>query len=93
MDDDDIKACSWYKDGKIEYTAWLLEKMGLHEALKNCSIPAISDSRSPDKIMEGLGDTKQQYTIWHDGGEWLISVKGKEEEQCKTLREWICGNE
>jgi ribosome-associated translation inhibitor RaiA len=34
-------------------------------------------------------DTKYQYTIWHDGGEWIISVKGKEEEMCKTLNEWL----
>lgn len=36
-----------------------------------------------------LGCTDRKFIIWHDGGEWLISLEGKEMDQCKTLREWL----
>jgi hypothetical protein len=32
-----------------------------------------------------------QYTIWHDGGEWFIGVKGNEMKECKRLTEWLRG--
>ncbi|MFA5319532.1 MAG: hypothetical protein WC387_04205 [Candidatus Paceibacterota bacterium] len=38
-------------------------------------------------------DTKKRYKIWHDGGEWFISLEGKEMTNCKTLVEWLsCTN-
>lgn len=54
--------------------------------------PPVSGLLPPDELEKALGSTNRQFTIWHDGGEWLISLKGKEHEQCKTLREWIGGN-
>jgi len=32
-----------------------------------------------------------QYTIWYDGGEWFIGVKGNETKECKRLAEWLRG--
>jgi hypothetical protein len=53
----------------------------------------VSGSLPPDELEKSLGSANRQFIIWHDGGEWLISLKGKEHEQCKTLREWICGTD
>ena len=61
----------------------------INEALRQ---PPVSGSLPPDELEKSLGSANRQFTIWHDGGEWLISLKGKEHEQCKTLREWIGGN-
>lgn len=42
-----------------------------------------------ETLTSSLGDTNRQFTLWHDGGEWLISIRGKEQEQCKALKEWF----
>lgn len=68
---------------------WIIEAMEEYAALRQ---PPVSGSLPPDELEKSLGSTNRQFTIWHDGGEWLISLKGKEQEQCKKLREWICGN-
>lgn len=65
-----------------------------HETeVKKLRQPPVSGLLPPDKLEKSLGSTNRQFIIWHDGGEWLISLKGKEHEQCKTLKEWIGGND
>jgi len=39
-------------------------------------------------IEKGLSK-KHQYTILHDGCDWIISIKGNEHTIWKTLREWL----
>ncbi len=38
-------------------------------------------------------DKRLQYTVWHDGGEWFIGIKEREETNCKTLKGWLAGKE
>ena len=61
------------------------------EALKTV-IEAAEKSKSNtliDKIAKDLGDTNRKFTIWHDGGEWLISFQENSMLNCKTLNEWL----
>ncbi len=40
---------------------------------------------------QDLSDKSKQFSLWYDGSEWIISVKGKEQTDCKTLVEWLSG--
>jgi len=42
-----------------------------------------------NNIIADLGDKKRKFVIWHDGGEWIVSLEGQEMTNCKTLKEWI----
>ena len=44
------------------------------------------------EIEKDLGDTKRQFLLWHDGGEWIVSLNG-DMKQCKTLSELVCRND
>lgn len=75
---------SMCNETKLNVLKWMMQQLRKHD---------VSDSLPSDKLEKSLGDTKRKFTLWHDGGEWLISLKGKEQEQCKTLREWLIGND
>lgn len=51
----------------------------------------VSGSLPPDEIIKALGITENRYEIWHDGGEWIVSKNKKDD--CRTLRDWITGND
>lgn len=40
------------------------------------------------KIEADLGDTKRLFLLWHDGGEWILSLD-YDSKQSKTLAELI----
>ena len=42
-----------------------------------------------EEIDSELGDRSRRFEIWHDGGEWIVSLNGNT-NQSKTLRELIC---
>ena len=44
------------------------------------------------EIEKDLGDIKRQFLLWHDGGEWIVSLNGNM-KQCKTLSELVCRND
>lgn len=43
------------------------------------------------KIEADLGDTKRLFLLWHDGGEWILSLDS-DSKQSKTLAELIKHN-
>ena len=84
------KATCYTDGGGTYYVSELAKLMEEYAALRQT---LVSGLLPPDELEKALGSTNRQFTIWHDGGEWLISLKGKEQEQCKTLREWLGGND
>lgn len=44
------------------------------------------------KLKADLGNTRRKFVIWHDGGEWFISLEGKELTNCKRLLDWLTGD-
>jgi len=53
----------------------------------------MKDKKQIQKLINDLGDTSRKFVIWHDGGEWIISLKGYEMTNCKTLKGWLAGDE
>ena len=50
-----------------------------------------SGSLPISELIKDLGDTNRKFILWHDGGEWIISLEGKEMTNCKTLVGWLSG--
>lgn len=69
---------------------WLIAAMEEYAALRQ---QLVSGSLPLAELEKDLGDTKRKFVIWHDGGEWLISLKHREQKNCKTLKEWLSGND
>jgi len=63
----------------------------LDSKVKKLNILAVSRSL-PLEIEKDLGDTKRKFLLWHDGGEWIVSLNG-DMKQCKTLSELVCRND
>jgi hypothetical protein len=63
------------------------------QQVKNLNIHDINGSLPISELINDLGDTKRRFIIWHDGGEWIISLEGKEMTNCKTLIGWLFGND
>ena len=68
-----------------------LEKVEAYSSASNGSKPLVSGSLPVDEIIEQLGEKRNRYEIWHDGGEWIISRFQKDD--CRTVIGWLTGND
>ena len=61
------------------------------EDVKKCDLADVVGSLPIDNIIKSLGDTKRKFAIWHDGGEWMVSLEPNAMNNCKTLVEFLKG--
>jgi len=77
---------------KAEHTNRLSE-IALRLCKEHSANTPVSGALPVSELIKDLGNKRRKVTIWHDGGEWIISLEPDAMKNCKTLVEWLTGND